>query len=55
MTIALVQAVDCLQIAEDLAPETRSLYNQIRNIVPSFAEDTPKYEEIRKLVTFLKQ
>ena len=53
--MALVQAVDCLQIAEDLAPETRSLYNQIRNIVPSFAEDTPKYEEIRKLVTFLKQ
>ena len=53
--MALVQAVDCLNIAEELSPATKELYNQVREIVPSFIEDTPKYEEIRKLITFLKQ
>lgn len=53
--MALVQAVDCLNIAEELSPATKKLYNQVREIVPSFIEDTPKYEEIRKLITFLKQ
>lgn len=53
--MALVQAVDCLRIKEELSPKTKDLYNRIRKIVPPFVEDTPKYEEINKLITFLKQ
>ena len=53
--MALVQAVDCLRIKEELSSKTKDLYNRIRKIVPPFVEDTPKYEEINKLITFLKQ
>ncbi len=52
--MALVQAVDCLQIAEQLAPATRDLYERVRALVPVFVEDTPKYEEIERLMALLK-
>lgn len=47
--MALVQAVDCLDIASRLAPATRNLYDRGRAIVPVFKDDTPKYQEIRAL------
>ena len=47
--MALVQAVDCLDIASRLAPATRNLYDSVRAIVPVFKDDTPKYQEIRAL------
>lgn len=53
--MALVQAVDCLKIADKLAPTTRELYNQVRAIVPVFIEDTPKYQEIAAVMEFLKK
>lgn len=52
--MALVQAVDCLAIKDKLSSKTRELYDIIRNIVPVFIEDTPKYEEIVKLEELLK-
>lgn len=52
--MALVQAVDCLKIAEQLAPATRDLYELVRALVPVFVEDTPKYEEIERLMALLK-
>ena len=53
--MALVQAVDCLQIADKLAPATREMYDNIRAIVPLFKEDTPKYKEIEAVIDFLKR
>ena len=53
--MALVQAVDCLKIADRLAPATRELYNQVREIVPVFIEDTPKYKEIAAVIEWLKK
>ena len=53
--MALVQAVDCLKIADKLAPATKELYDQIRAIVPVFIEDTPKYKEIEQVMKFLKK
>lgn len=53
--MALVQAVDCLKIADRLAPATRELYNQVREIVPLFVEDTPKYKEIAAVMEWLKK
>ena len=47
--MALVQAVDCLDIASRLAPATRNMYDRVRAIVPVFKDDTPKYQEIRAL------
>jgi histidine ammonia-lyase len=53
--ITLVQAVDCLKIADRLAPATRALYDAIRAIVPTFVVDTPKYKEIAAVIEFLKK
>ena len=53
--MALVQAVDCLKIADKLAPTTREMYDQIRAIVPVFVEDTPKYKEIESVIEWLKK
>lgn len=47
--MALVQAVDCLDVADKLAPATRKLYDKVRGIVPVFKEDTPKHNEIKAL------
>ena len=51
--MALVQAVDCLGVAEKLAPATKSMYDKVRQIVPTFRDDTPKYEEIKALQAIL--
>lgn len=53
--MALVQAVDCLKIADRLAPVTRKMYDDIRAIVPMFVDDTPKYKEIEAIIEFLKR
>ena len=53
--MALVQAVDCLKIVDKLAPATRELYNKVREIVPVFVEDTPKYKEIAAIIAWLKK
>lgn len=51
--MALVQAVDCLKNESYLSPKSRVTYDEVREIVPLFIEDTPKYEEIEKLVNYL--
>lgn len=53
-SIALAQAVDCLEIAKELSPNTHHFYEEIRNLVPKFIKDTPKYPEIQKVIDFLK-
>ena len=51
--MALVQAVDCLDVADKLAPTTRKLYDKVRGIVPVFKDDTPKYNEIKALQSII--
>ena len=51
--MALVQAVDCLDVADKLAPATRKLYDKVRGIVPVFKDDTPKYNEIKALQSLI--
>ena len=51
--MALVQAVDCLDVADKLAPATRKLYDTVRGIVPVFKDDTPKYNEIKALQSLI--
>ena len=52
--MALVQAVDCLQVADKLSDDTKKLYQEIRNVVPVFTKDTTKYKEIEQLINYLK-
>ena len=53
--MALVQAVDCLQVADLLSVETKAFYDDIRAIVPRFVEDTTKYREIAEVVKYLQK
>lgn len=53
--VAMVQAVDYLQIADLLSVKTRELYDRVRRIVPLFVEDNPLYGAIEELVEELKK
>ena len=48
-TIALAQATDCLEIAEELAPATRAIYNKVRELCPKFVEDIARVEEFLRI------
>jgi histidine ammonia-lyase len=51
--LSIVQAIDYLKITDKLALPTNKVYKQIRDIVPVFVEDTPKYSELKKIKEFL--
>jgi len=51
--MALVQAVDCLKIADKLSGQTFALYTQVRGIVPAFSDDAPRYREIASVKEYL--
>ena len=53
--IALAQATDCLKKADKLSPAARKHYDAVRAIIPVFVEDTPFYEEIEKVIDYLKR
>lgn len=51
--IALTQAIDYLNIEDKLSDSTAKAYKKLRDLVPRFVEDTPKYEEIAITRDFL--
>ena len=53
--IALAQAVDCLGIADRLSPTSRMAYDAVREIIPTFIEDNPFYEQIAKVESWLRE
>lgn len=54
LVMALAQATDCLNMSERLCEKTRKAYCQVRGITPVIVDDTPFYEDIERLVDFLK-
>lgn len=53
--LAMAQAVDCLDIKEQLAPATRKQYDAIRAITPTIIEDTPFYEDLAHIEKYLRK
>lgn len=53
--MTIVQAVDCLNAANELAPATRKIFDEIRGFFPKFVEDTTKYEDIARMQRYLKE
>ena len=53
--IALAQAVDCLSLADKLAPTSKKIYSEIRDIAPKFVEDRPFYEQIAEVEAYLRE
>lgn len=51
--IAIIQAVDFLKCSDSLSPFTRSIYKELRKIVPAFIEDTVKYNDINSIKNFI--
>ena len=51
--MALVQAVDYLDVKEKLSITSLKMYNSIRELVPTFVEDTTKYKELKKIKDYL--
>ncbi len=52
--IALLQAIDYLDIVSDLSEKTKTVYNDLRQIVPKFIEDSPKYSDIENINNFIQ-
>ena len=51
--MAIAQSVDYLKIQEQLSPDTRKIYNEIRSIFPIFVNDSPMYKDIRNITEYL--
>lgn len=51
--MALLQAIDSLAISTKLSSYTKEVYDKLRVVVPQFVEDTPKYEQIAAMCTYL--
>jgi histidine ammonia-lyase len=51
--LAIIQSIDYLNVKNELSNKTQIVYNQLREIVPVFTEDTPKYEELKKIKEYL--
>lgn len=52
--LAMAQAVDCLDIADQLAPVTRKQYDAVRAITPTIIEDTPFYDDLVRIEDYLR-
>ena len=52
--LAMAQAVDCLGIADQLAPATKAQYEAVRALSATIVEDRPLHEELAKIEGFLK-
>ena len=52
--LAILQAIDFLDIEKKLSNETAKIYLALRSIAPVFKEDTVKYPIVRQLKNYLK-
>lgn len=52
--ITIIQAIDYLKVHTKLGTKSLEVYNNLREIVPVFVDDTPKYKEIKNIGNYLK-
>lgn len=52
--MSIAQAIDYIKSDKKMSPLTRKVYNQIRHVSDKFIGDAPKYKEIEKLSSYLK-
>ena len=53
--ITIIQAIDYLKINGKLSQKSLWVYNQLRELVPVFIDDSPKYKDIEKIKQHLKK
>ena len=52
--LTIIQAIDYLKIDNKLGKQSQSVYKQLRELVPVFVEDTPKYKDMERISSYLK-
>ena len=52
--LSLVQAVEYLKIQDRMSSATRLIYDEIRELVPAFSDDSSKYQELARIKDYLK-
>jgi histidine ammonia-lyase len=52
--LSLIQAVDALEVQDQLSPINRKYYDKLRELVPAFKEDNKRYPDLDKINTYLK-
>lgn len=52
--MAIVQSVDCLGAVDKLSPKSQGIYHEIRSFFPTFVDDKPRYNDISRMVEYLK-
>ncbi len=52
--LSLVQAIDYLKDINSFSKKTIEFYNKIRKIVPTFVNDSIKYNDIKNITNFIK-
>ncbi|MBR1808115.1 MAG: aromatic amino acid lyase [Paludibacteraceae bacterium] len=55
LVMALAQATDCLGMRARLSMQTGQTYDEVRKLTPTIKEDTPFYEDITKVIDYLKE
>jgi len=53
--LAIIQAVDYLNIKDKLSSKTKNIYNELRLIVPSFTKDDIRHNDLQKIYNYLKE
>jgi histidine ammonia-lyase len=53
--ISILQAIDYLEIKGKLSSYSLSKYNDLRQIVPKFTEDTIKYKDIQNIIQYIME
>lgn len=51
--LAIIQAIDYLEIQPKLASKTKEIYDNLRKIVPVFKDDSPRYVDLQKIKEYL--
>ena len=52
--ISIIQAVDYLKYGDLLSQKAKDVYIRLRKIVPYFEEDNIKYNDIKNVISFIK-
>jgi len=51
--LAIIQAIDYLEIQAKLAGKSKEIYSNLRKIVPVFTDDSPRYIDLQKIKDYL--
>ena len=53
--MTVLQAIDYLECVPKLSTTTLKVYNNVREIFPTFIEDSPKYKDLEKIKRYLEE